>query len=233
MESHDVAVATMTWARSPAEEALLARSLHQLAAADMPVAVADTGSIPRFTDTLRARAGLHLTVPRERGLVAQVQASVQLATTFGRPFILYVEPDKHDFFEDGMQDFLRRAPAGDDVGVVLASRSAASFATFPPMQRFTEDVINSLLAQLLTIPGDYSYGPFLMHRRMVPHVMGISGTLGWGWRHSTFAAAHRAGLRVLHVAGEYVCPPDQRTEGEDERRHRMRQLSQNILGVLE
>jgi hypothetical protein len=45
-------------------------------------------------------------------------------------------------------------------------------------------------------------------------------------------AAHRAGLHIVHVVEDYPCPPDQRREEEAERIHRMRQLIQNILGMI-
>jgi ABC-type sugar transport system substrate-binding protein len=41
-----VVVATMTWARSPLEEAALRPALERLAAAGFPVVVADRGTIP-------------------------------------------------------------------------------------------------------------------------------------------------------------------------------------------
>ena len=57
--------------------------------------------------------------------------------------------------------------------------------------------------------------------------------LGWGWRHFVFHEARRRGLSVHHIDGEYPCPPDQRLEDEAEQVHRLRQLSQNILGLIE
>jgi hypothetical protein len=85
---------------------------------------------------------------------------------------------------------------------------------------------------MIGIRGDYSYGPFVMHRALVQHVSGLEGHLGWGWRHSTFLAASRSGQRVVPVYGDYPCPPDQCDEDDGERRHRLRQLSQNILGLV-
>jgi hypothetical protein len=143
-----------------------------------------------------------------------------------------VEPDKAFFFEHRLRNFLQLVPEQPDLGVVLASRSAESFQTFPPMQRYTEEVINHLCAQLLGVGGDYSYGPFLMNRALLPHVAAVERDLGWGWRHSTFRAAHRAGLRVIHLTGDYPCPPDQRCENDAERMHRIRQLAQNVAGLV-
>jgi hypothetical protein len=101
------------------------------------------------------------------------------------------------------------------------------------MQRYTEGVINRLCAEMLGVAGDYSYGPFLMARALVPRVERLEGSLGWGWRHRIFLACHRERLRIVHVKGDYPCPEDQRVESDEERTHRMRQLSQNILGLIE
>ena len=231
-----VAVSTITWARTPAEEEQLRRSLERLAEAALPVAVADAGTNLRFTEFLSHLPGFHVTVPPARGLVAQVAASMGAAAAFSRPCILYTEPDKGLFFERGLNEFLERAAGlrpARDVGVVLASRSEESFRTYPSVQRYTEGVINQLCGDLLGRPGDYSYGPFLMTRMLVPELLRVRRDLGWGWRHFAFRAAHRAGLPVDHVTADYPCPPDQRVDDDAERVHRLRQLSENILGLIE
>jgi hypothetical protein len=232
MDTNRVAVATITWARSAAEEALLRRSLTLLAGAGMPVAIADTGTNVAFTAFLGTVPRVSVTVPNEQGLVAQAQASIAIAAKACRPFILYTEPDKAFFFEHRLRDFLRRVPDGADVGVALAARSAESFRSFPPMQRYAEGVINHLCGELVEAAGDYSYGPFVMNRALLPDVAALEPRLGWGWRHATFLAAHRTGLRVLHITSDHPCPEDQRSEDSGERLHRLRQLSQNILGLL-
>jgi hypothetical protein len=72
-----------------------------------------------------------------------------------------------------------------------------------------------------------------MARALVPPLERLEGSLGWGWRHRIFLACHRERLRIVHVKGDYPCPEDQRVESDEERTHRMRQLSQNILGLIE
>jgi hypothetical protein len=232
MESSQVAVATMTWARTHEEEDVLRRSLTKLAAGGLRVAVADAGTASGFLQFLKRLPEVSVIVPSERGLVAQVKASLAAAGSLDTRFILYTEPDKEFFFERQMHDFLRAAEDGDDVGAVLAARSAGSFATFPPMQQYTEGVINTLCAELIGVVGDYSYGPFLMNRSLLPFVVALGPHLGWGWRHFVFRTAHQQGLRVIPIVGDYSCPEDQRTEDDSERAHRLRQLSQNLLGLV-
>src|SRR4051812_2468207 len=140
MNAADVTVATMTWARTPAEADLLERALDALTRIGAGVIVADRGSDAAFLSRLQAHRALEVVVATRPGLVAQVQDSVARAARHQTRFLFYTEPDKLGFFEHGLGDFLDRAPAGDDVGVVLAARSPGGFATFPPMQRYTESV---------------------------------------------------------------------------------------------
>ena len=199
----------------------------------MPVAVADRGTSPAFSDAIRQLPGFRVTIPSEPGLVAQVKASIALAATFSKPFILYVEPDKELFFKNRLRDFVQRASAHHDVGVVLASRSDRSFETFPQVQQDTERIANHVCGRRLGSSGDFLYGPFLMTRHLLRHVASLETRLGWGWRLSTFVAAHRSGLRVLRVTDDYPCPVGQRTENDADRMHRVRQLSENLLGLVE
>jgi hypothetical protein len=228
-----IAVATMTWVRTALEEARLRRSLERLAGAGLPVAVADADTSPAFSRFLETLPGCRVAAPRDGGLVGQVKASIELAATFGASQVLYTEPDKEAFFGPLLDSFTRRASEVGGGGVVLAARSDESLQTFPPMQRFTEGVINHLCAVHIGVVGDYSYGPFIMDRALLPHVSALDGGLGWGWRPSTFLAAHRLGLRVVHLADDYPCPAEDLDEDERERAHRMRQLSQNILGLVD
>lgn len=227
-----LAVATMTWARSAHEELTLRRSLQRLAHTGLRVSVADVGNNPGFADFLGALPAFTVMVPDGAGLVAQVKASIEMAARFGTPYILYTEPDKESFFSGALTDFIERAGDEWHVSVVLASRDERSLRTFPPMQRYTEGVVNHLCAEFLGCSGDYCYGPFLMDRGLLPVIADLPPDLGWGWRPFVFRAARHRGLRVSHVTGDYPCPPDQRTEDEDERRHRMRQLTQNVLGLI-
>jgi hypothetical protein len=232
VEKDLVSVATITWARTADEDAVLRRSLNRLAETGLRVSVGDAGTNASFTAFLRSLPGVLVAAPRERGLVAQVNASLDAAAQFDTPFVLYTEPDKEGFFGGPLANFIERAETGRDIGVVLAARSEASFNTFPPMQRYTEGVINHLCGELIGRPGDYSYGPFLINRMLLRALADLPRETGWGWRPFIFLTAHRRNFRVSHIAGDYSCPPDQREEDEEERAHRLRQLGENISGLL-
>lgn len=225
-------IATVTWARDEQEQRLLRKSLLLLADRGLPIVVADRDSGTGLRDFLASRPQFRLVSPRGPSLVGQIQASLGEAARTDAEFILYTESDKALFFETALEDFIRRADLADRTGAVLAARSAASFATFPSLQQFTERTINQLCAEFIGATGDYSYGPFLLHRALVPRLAAIPADAGWGWRHFVFAAAARHGYRIGHIVGDYPCPPDQREENDVERLHRVRQLQQNVRGLL-
>jgi hypothetical protein len=232
MHLRSIAVATMALVRCSAEDRLVRRSLTRLAQVGIPIAVADAGTSAAFTDFVDRLPGVVLTAPARGGLVGQVQAAVDAAAAFDRPFILYTEPDKEAFFAGHLREFVDRAPEGDDVGIVVASRSSSSFDTFPTTQRHVESIVNHLCSARIGVSADYSYGPFVMHRALVRHVRNADTQLGWGWRPFIFMTAHREGLRVTYVTGDYECPSDQRDDDDNERAHRLRQLRENLSGLV-
>ena len=227
-----LAVATVTLARDAVEERRLRRALTVLAVQHAPVFVCDGGSSDEFVTFLRTLPAVHLVAPAGPGLVGQVQASLTAAAHATEGFVLYTESDKIDFFERHLHRFLSVSAGFDRPGCVLASRSVAAFSTFPATQQSTEGAINRLCRDFLGVEGDYSYGPFLLKPGLVGHVDRAAGDSGWGWRPFIFAVAHRLGQRLVHVVDGYDCPQDQRHEDEKERLHRLRQLGQNVNGLL-
>ena len=232
MSPGNISVATITWARDPEEAPLIVEAVTVLAGAGMPVAISDGGSPPQVLAALAAIPRVSMVPPIERGLLSQVQVSVAAAAAQARPFIFYTESDKRQFFEQSLAAFLAAAPDDDAVGVVLASRTDAAFATFPSLQRFCETTINVLTGEATGVVADYSYGPFLMRRELAERLAALPARIGWGWRHFIFAAAAQLGFRIVAIDGGYQCPVDQRHEDAGERTHRLRQLSQNVEGLV-
>lgn len=233
MDYREVAVATMTWARDAGEERLLRESLPLLAALGAPVFVTDGGSGGPFLDFLRALPNFQVLQAGAPGAWPQARSSIGAAADASAAgFILYTEPDKRDFFRDNLREFISMAPSERDVGVVLASRSAESFGTFPEFQRHTETTINRCCAEVLGVEADFTYGPFLFNRALVPHLDGAEEGIGWGWRPYAFGTARGLGYRIAQVERHLPCPPEQREDDEAERLYRIRQLGQNIRGLV-
>jgi hypothetical protein len=198
----------------------------------MPVAVSYGGSPGSLVEWMRALPGV-MVARRVDSLVGQVRASIAKAHGTGRPFILYTEPDKRQFFADGLPDFVARASVRRSIGVQLAARSESALGTFPPFQRLAEASASDLCRRAIGADLDYFYGPFLIRRELARLVSGASNDLGWGWRPFLFVAARRRGFRVVGIPGDYECPPGQRREDRRDQEHRLRQFSDNVRGLLE
>ena len=80
---------------------------------------------------------------------------------------------------------------------------------------------------------DYCYGPFFFTSRLIPLLEKLPENCGWGWRPFLFAAAHRSGFAVTSLVGDFTCPPDQQLDDATERIYRMKQLTQNMEGLLQ
>jgi hypothetical protein len=221
----------MTWARTSREEDLLVRSLAAAAALGLPIAIGDRNGRPEFVERLSRLPHAVVVRSRKEGLVSQITAALDAAAAFRPEMLFYSEPDKQLFFAGAATRLLERARRYGKPALVLAARSDASFATFPPMQRYTECIVNQRCGELFGVTGDYSYGPFLMPRRLLSHLRALPSNLGWGWRLAAFRAAAHEGLPIVHVADDLPCPVEQRGEDDAERVHRLRQLSENLLGL--
>ncbi len=232
MKYEDVTIATITLARNKNEAAELIASLRQLAALGIPVTVADGGSIVPFLEFLHSLPTFRLAPVKGNGLWAQAKATVQSAVEAGTPFIFYTEPDKKDFFQNGLPQFLEEAQTSDSTGIIMASRSDKGFSSFPHFQQMTELTINNCCAEVIGKNTDYCYGPFLFNKNVAPYLNFVAEDIGWGWRPYTFAMAHRLGYTVDDFTGHYECPVQQRSDDSKERIYRMKQLEQNIKGLV-
>lgn len=230
----DVAVVTITLARRPSEEHLLFSALETLSGLGLRVAVADGGSPPPFVEALRKLQGCEVRIlPEPRNMLTQVRAAFDCARQWRTEALLYTEPDKQSFFADHLVRILRESVKGNAAhGVTVAARSSAAFMTFPATQRFTEDVLNRLCGDLTGVYTDYSYGPFVLEPCLVDYLDTLPDDTGWGWRPFIFALAGRLGLPVASIVGDFVCPELDRAETAADRTHRMRQLAQNVTGLV-
>ena len=202
------------------------RSMTLLSSLAIPLYVADGGSPPEFQKWLERLPNVAL--HRVKGLVPQVRWS--LAAAAGQAeWVLYTEPDKAEFFENGLQSLLRAAEGDAHARLFVPGRTPDSFRTFPEGQRIVEQSFNQMAAGLLgTDPADILYGPMLLYRDLLKVLASVPDDAGWGWRIYLYAQAHLSGhaIRILH--GNHDCPSDQRSEDDAQgRAYRLQQLVQN------
>jgi hypothetical protein len=226
---NDVSVATISWARNEQEEKVLESSLRYLADSRLPVYITDGGSSPRFLQFLHGFS--NFTVLHAKGLWPQAKASIMCAAE-KTEFVLYTEPDKPDFFSMYLPKMLQKE-WDESMGVILASRSSKGFSTFPVFQQLTENTINQCCKEIIGKNIDYCYGPFLFNSRLMSFMDSIKDDCGWGWRPYLFTIAHRLTLTIHSYQDDFSCPPDQRIDNDAERIYRMKQLTQNLNGLIE
>ena len=206
------------------------KALAELAGSGLRVAVADGGSPSAFVDAVASLPGVEVRGRVGGGLLAQVRKSLELALSWAPSRVLYTEPDKYNFFARHLPSFLERT-AREDATVVLASRTAAAFATYPATQQAVETSVNQLCAEATGFTADYSYGPFVVDPQCTGYLDGLPADIGWGWRPYLFTRAAGDGHRIASIPGDYDCPESQRVNDRAERAHRLRQLAQNAIGI--
>ena len=223
-------MATITWARTKEEEQVLISSLKHLEKTGLTVFVTDAGSPASFLAFLNSCQNFILST-NSKGVWPQVNQSLQLASE-KYPFVFYSEPDKEAFFINALPAFLDKNEADENTGVVIASRSDSAFASFPSFQQMTETTINRCCAEVIGKKIDYVYGPFLMNSKLIESLQVLPADIGWGWRPFVFNTARRLGFHVNWQEGDFFCPDQQQNDDGPERLYRMKQLTQNIEGLL-
>jgi hypothetical protein len=230
MSTNEMCIATISLARNKEEEKLLLTSLEQLAALEIPVYITDGGSSNNFIHPLQSIP--HFKIFKAKGLWPQAKMSITEAAKSGAKFIFYTEPDKQEFFSKHLKKMLKQISVDEKTGVILASRFANGFSTFPPFQQMTEATINNCCKEIIGKEIDYCYGPFLFNSQLIPVLESLDDNIGWGWRPFVFAVAHSMGLNVTNFKGDFFCPYEQRKDDAAERIYRMKQLTQNINGLI-
>ncbi len=230
----DITIAAPILARNEEEAEFLAGSVERLAAHG-PVILADGGSIDGFTRRLSSIAGVEVYSTAGEGprLAAQVNQALTTASDRDCRYVLYTEPDKRWFFENGLAQFLTARPEDLSApGVYLPARDTKSFESFPPGQQLPEKLFNTLAADTLGVETDFLYGPLLIQRDLVPVLEGLPPDIGWGWRIFLLTAAVRLGQSFTTWEAYLPCPPEQQGEdNERSRTYRLEQMAQNVRGL--
>jgi hypothetical protein len=232
LQTPKLSIATITWARNEGEVSLLQSSLTQLSEFNVPIFVTDAGSTMNFTEFLLDCKNINLHPDTVKGVWPQANASLTAAYEHGSDLILYTEPDKLEFFSTHLRSLISTIEITKRTGIVLLSRTPFAFNSFPAFQQMTETAINNCCAELLGNNTDYAYGPFILRREIIPVLSQLPENIGWGWRPFAFNLCKRLGYDLEFMKGDFFCPQDQTEDSCGERVHRMRQLKENIEGLV-
>lgn len=231
MKRDDLAIATMSLVRDSNEEELMRKSLFHLSQLNIQIFITDGGSNESFLDYIRRLPNTQLLEPA-KGLWPQTCNSLMKAYEHNSKFIFYTEPDKSEFFLHSLAGMIDQIQAKEKTGIVLAARSKSGFQSFPEFQQMTETTINNCCKELIGLETDYVYGPFLINRELIPKLKSLDSSIGWGWRPYAFNFAKRLGFKIEAFTGDFLCPEGQREDSQKERIYRMKQMNQNIEGLI-
>jgi len=227
----------MTLARTRSESEQLYSALRTLSVTGLPVLIGEGGSGEDFVRQIARLPNVHLChlPPKAKPtLVNQLRTAFDQARELKPDYVLYTEPDKGSFFRHGLGKLAEaaRSPNSADLGLVVAARTGRGLNTYPEGQRVAEGFMNRIASEALGRPGDYTYGPLLIQRRLLPYTHLFPENLGWGWRFFLMALARQLQLRIdlCPVGGQ--CPRAQREEDDHfARDYRLRQLIENVTGL--
>jgi len=222
----NIAVATITLARTKAEAALLLQSIKVLSQLELPIFIADRTENRRFKRKLRS---IHrTTVFDSTDLVSQARDAIYRAAS-AADVVVYTEPDKIQFFKRTLPRLLSSFENGT---ILIPSRSRKSFRTYSRMQQRIEKAINDLCSIFLGARGDYLYGPLIFEGSLAKKLASIPTHFGWGWRLKFLKNGldERKQLSFLHA--DLPCPPGQSKDTPEEWLHRMKQYCQNMSALL-
>ena len=233
----EIPIVTVTLARGEREGDLLLTALRELTGlVGGPVLVTDGGSTPEFRAQLRRIPGLTVTDPPVSGLTAQVRQSLLAGGEHSSGHVLYTEPDKSWFFRNRLVDFLRigreiLASDPEHLGLLLPTRSAASFMSYPAAQRGHERATDDLLGEITGVRGDFTYGPRIIAREVVAPILESTEELGWGWLSAAVVLAHRSGRAIRCLEMDLPCPEEDRWECAEAARYREAQHRQHRAAI--
>jgi len=233
----EIPIVTVTLARGEREGEHLLGALRELRGqVGAPVFVTDGGSTPAFRADLRRITGLTVTDPPVSGLAAQVRRSLLAGGEHPSRFVLYTEPDKVWFFRNRLAQFLRlgREIVANDperLGLLLPTRSATSFSSYPAAQRSHERATDDLLGEITGVRGDFTYGPRIIAREVLAPILESNEELGWGWLSAAVVLAYRSGRAIRCLEMDLPCPEEDRGECAEDARYREAQHLQHRRAI--
>jgi hypothetical protein len=231
LKNRPAAIATMTRARNQNEADLLYIALSSLTRLGVPIFITDDPtSVPEFTQAMKELPNVRL----QRGghsLAQRIKWSLRRAMRVAE-FVIYTEPDKKEFFENGIEALLRQTEC-NEAALTIAARDESSLATFPEGQRWTEASFAELANRFLGPVPDLLYGPLAFHTRSVGDLIEQAPEdVGWGWRTYVVARCAIAKLKIASYSTYFPCPHQQSGEDENsDRVYRLQQLIESIRGL--
>ena len=224
--TNKIAVATMTLDKPGNGEEML-EALSNLS--KYKVFVSDGGSSKDFVNSL-CKMGFF--VESAFGLAAQHRNVFLRAGNYvGNGLVIYTEPDKKQFFKEGLEKSISDFN-DNNLDFAVVSRRDEILNTFPESYRLTEGAVNAYMAHVLGFEKfDGIYGPKLFRGDFaVKEISRKQAEKLQGWQTLMYliARAHKTKLNISQLPYAAPFPESQRAEENIE--YRIKQAKDNLIG---
>ncbi|MFZ3077905.1 MAG: glycosyltransferase [Candidatus Aenigmatarchaeota archaeon] len=232
MKNGKIIVATITWDGGiSAEGGKIIKTMRELKKYGYDVITVDGGSSKETIEGMR-ESGAKIYRQKGKGIGSAMKESIRHAYDSGADAIVYMESDKYSYPKEIEKTI---GPVlGGKADLVVPSRSAKSFLTYPPFQILTESLINASISVILKNFADYTYGSRTFGRKVAPYFF-ESRYSDWGVMYNPLKRLKQDGFKTKAVYVDVSFPKeDYRKEFASAKvwRYRLKQIKQDLKPVL-
>lgn len=232
MGNGKIIVATITWdGGSAAEGGKILKTMRELKKYGYDVITVDGGSSKETIDGMR-ESGAKVYRQKGKGIGSAMKESIRHAYDSGAGVIAYMESDKYSYPREIGKTIEPILDGKADL--VIPSRTAKSFLTYPPFQILTESFIDLSLSAVLGAILDYTYGLKTFSRKVAPYFF-ESRYGDWGTMYNPLKILKQDGFRIMPVYVDVSFPKeDYQKEFASAKvwRYRLKQVKQVLSSVL-
>lgn len=189
---NDIAIATLSWIRTPDESKVVLETIEYLSKLDVPLVIVDAGSPKEDGEKIKDMKNV-IFFEDKNDLTSQLILSHKEAANLADS-IFYLHTDKLDFARSTASKMIETYRKLDKKGMLVPVRTKKSIATYLPYQRTAEEYLNYFVGDYVGIPGDYYAGPKIYPRSLVQYLDQMNEKIGWGIEAYFYVIAKRLGL---------------------------------------
>jgi hypothetical protein len=225
----DIAIATPSWVRTPAESQVVIETITAYGALGIPVVVVDGGSPAAEQDKIKNISNVLWF--EAKGLNEQLRVAHEEAQKVA-DHIFYTHSDKLDFAQHEarkLMDYYRQLP---NKGILIPTRTPGSFATYPEYQQKAEEFLSWFIGDYLKHHADYYAGPTIYPAQLVDYLPQLTGDIGWGIEAYFYVLAKRLNLPFDFISVDFKAPANIEDD-ETTNNYRIKIVAQQIEAFLQ
>lgn len=227
---NNLAIATVSWIRTPEESELVFQTIQHLGELNIPIIITDAGSSSGDIEKIKKIENVILFESKE-GLTSQLIKSHEEAAKLGE-YIFYLHTDKLDFAKDTAPKMVEKYIALEKKGMLVPTRTQESIDTYPEYQKKEEEYLNFIVSDYIGVSADYYAGPKIYPAGLVEYIVKMKSQIGWGMEAYFYAIAKRLNLPFVFLSFYMKSPID--IEDQDKtKKYRLKIVQWQIDGLLQ